>query len=429
MKNGLAVPLLAVFMNSNALPAAAADFSLSGFGTLGYARSDQSYTYQRFIDDSGTLKRDSVAGMQADARFANGFGATVQIKAAPALANDRQYKGTVSWAFVSFRPTNDWLFRVGKQRIPLYFNSETYDVGATYDFARLPTEMYSIVSSNDFTGLSIGKNWRMKNGDLSLDGYWGESTNDFRYWLRDGIPPFQSSGAVFSGLNFKGGGLVMSYKGQDHALRIGLHRAFVRRRDGEPLLTTFPFVGVAPGIGYYQVDASLPGPGVPTANSVTNTTLTLGVDLGLPADFRLLSEFASSVVSRSDFAPQGTRGYASLLKRFGKWGPYATYAFLRSPAPQRDFYNKVNDNTVPDFIPGAVQINASQRAGADLVSAFDQRSWAVGGSYSFSGTSKLKAEYLRTHIGDVSKLVDAPPGSSVRNQTINVFSLSYSVVF
>ena len=424
-----AVPVLAVLMNSNALPAAAADFSVSGFGTLGYARSDQPYTYQRFIDDSGTFRRDSIAGLQVDARFANEFGATVQIKAAPASANDRQYEGTVSWAFVSYRPTNDWLIRAGKQRIPLYLYSETYDVGATYDFARLPTEMYSIVSSNDFTGLSFSKSWRAKDGDLSLDGYWGESRNDFRYWLRDSIPTVQSSGAKFASLDFKGGGLVMSYKGQDHALRIGVHRALVKASNGQPLLKTFPFVSVAPGVGYYQVDASLPGPGVPMVNSVTNTTVTLGIEFGLPVDIRVVSEFASSVLKDSDSPPQGRRGYASLLKRFGKWRPYVTYAFLRSPAHQRDFYNKVNDNTVPDFIPGAAQINASQRAGADQIFAFDQSSWAVGSSYSFSAASKIKAEYMRTHIGDASKLVDAPSGSNIRNQNINVFSLSYSVVF
>ena len=64
-------------------PALGADFSISGFGTLGYARSDQPYNYQRFIDDSGTFKRDSVAGIQMDAQFADRFGATMQVKACP----------------------------------------------------------------------------------------------------------------------------------------------------------------------------------------------------------------------------------------------------------------------------------------------------------------------------------------------------------
>mgnify|MGYP006378802773 CR=1 FL=1 len=82
-----------------------------------------------------------------------------------------------------------------------------------------------------------------------------------------------------------------------------------------------------------------------------------------------------------------------------------------------------------DVTAGAVLINASQRSLADHSFAYDQSSWAVGTSYAFSPTSKLKAEYLRTHIGDMSTLVDAPSGSNIRNQNINVFSLSYNFVF
>ena len=35
------------------------DFAVSGYGTLGYANSNQPYAYQRFISDSGTLKREN----------------------------------------------------------------------------------------------------------------------------------------------------------------------------------------------------------------------------------------------------------------------------------------------------------------------------------------------------------------------------------
>jgi hypothetical protein len=428
--------LLAVLMSLAALPVAAVDFSVSAvdfsvsaFGTLGYARSDQPYTYQRFIDKSGTFMRDSLAGLQVDARFAEKFGATVQVKVAPDTANDNRYEGSVSCAFLSYRPTNDWLIRAGKQRIPFYLYSETVDVGVTYDFARLPTEMYSILSSNDFTGLSFSKNWGMENGDLSLDGYWGKSTSDFRLWIRDNIPPVQTSGAVFFEEDVKGGGLVLSYKRNEDTYRIGVHRAVFKLANGAQFPTTFPFVALAPGIGYYQVDASLPGPGVPTTESLKATVVTLGAEVGLGSGFRVLSEFARNFVPNTDGSTASTRGYASLLKRVDKWTPYVIYAFLRSAPGPRGLYNRVNNNTVPDFIPGAALINASQRAGADHVPAYDQNSWAVGTSYSISATSKIKAEYLRAHIGQSSTLVDAPSGSNIRDQNINVFSLSYSFVF
>ena len=181
------------------MPAAAIDFSVSGFGTVGYARSDQPYAYQRFIDDSGTFWRDTLAGLQIDATFADKFGATVQFKLAPATNSDDEYKGTVSWAFLSWRPTNDWLFRAGKQRIPLYLYSQTLDVGVTYDFARLPTEMYSISPNNDLVGLSFSKSWGLADGELVLDAYWGKFKADFRFWLRDDIPPVRRcSGQLFA---------------------------------------------------------------------------------------------------------------------------------------------------------------------------------------------------------------------------------------
>ena len=429
MRNRRAALLLAVLMNLVAIPVAAVDFSVSGFGTAGYARSDQSYTYQRFIDDSGTFWRDSVAGLQVDARLADKFGATVQFKLAPATDSDDEFKGTVSWAFLSWRPTNDWLLRAGKQRMPLYLYSETVDVGVTYEFARLPTEMYSITTNNDAVGLSFSKAWGVQGGDLVLDGYWGKSNADFRFWLRDNIPPFQNSGATFFGEDIKVGGLVLSYKRNEDTYRMAFTRAAIELRDGTSFPTTFPFVTLAPGIGYYQVDSSLPGPGIPTVDSLTVTIVTLGAEVGLGSGFRVIGELARTFMPNTDISIASTRGYASLLKRMDQWTPYVVYSFLHSQPRVRDLYNNVNYNTVPDFVPGAALINATQRSGADHTFAYDQSSWAVGTSYAFSATSKLKAEYLRTHIGQMSTLVDAPAGSNIRDQNINVFSLSYNFVF
>ena len=136
-----------------------------------------------------------------------------------------------------------------------------------------------------------------------------------------------------------------------------------------------------------------------------------------------------SVAPGSDLAPKGMRGYAALFKRWEHWTPYVSYAFLRSPRPQTDFYTALNDNTLPAFVPGAAQLTLAQRAGADQIQASRQHSWAVGTAYSFSATQKVKAEYLHTRIGEVSRLVDPLPGTTVRNASINVLSLSYSMVF
>jgi hypothetical protein len=71
-----------------------------------------------------------------------------------------------------------------------------------------------------------------------------------------------------------------------------------------------------------------------------------------------------------------------------------------------------------------VAANAHQIA-AGTISVFDQYSTMVGASYSFSPTSKLKLEWMRTHVGLGSNLVDG----DVRNRSFNVFSVSYSMAF
>ena len=409
----------------------AADYSISGYGTLGVARSDKSYSYQRFIDDAGTFRRDSVGGLQIDASLNNQFGATAQVRVAPASDNDSKYKATVAWAFASYRPTNDWLIRIGRQRIPLYLYSQNYDVAATYDFARLPTEMYSISPGNEFDGISVGRVWSIASGDFALDGYWGETKVDARFWLRDGIPTIQSAGAVFRQIHLKGAGVVGSYRANENVYRLGLHKTVGRRSDGVSLPALYPFVSLFPGVGYYQVDPSVPGPGIPSVDSIENTIAAVGIELGLSQGYRVIAELARTYVDTRNvqIANASNRGYVSLIKGIDRWTPYVTYAFLRSDLGQRKLYASVNGNTVPIIVPGAALINASQRAGADGALTFDQRSLAIGTSYSLSATSKIKAELMRVRIGQVSSFVDAPPGSNIRNQSINVISLSYSVVF
>lgn len=407
----------------------AADYSISGFGTLGFARSNESFTYHRFIDSSGTFKRDSVAGLQVDAKFTDYLGATVQVVGEPASSNDARYQANVAWAFLSWRPTNDWLFRVGKQRIPLYLYSQTYNVGVTYDFVRPPIEMYSITPNNDIVGASFSKSWSEGTDEIVLDGIWGKSNADVRLWLRDNIPGFQTAGQAYREIAVQGFALNLAYKRDEDTYRLGLSRSSLVSRNGTPIPATFPFVPVFPGVGYFQVVPALPGPGIPTTNQLDISTLTLGADVGVGAGFRVLGEFARVVAAKTDLSATSNRGYVSALRPIGKWTPYVTYAFLRSADRPLNLNRALNSSTVPGFIPGAALINAAQRAGADQVPAYDQRSLAIGAAYSLSPTQKLKGELMRVRIGRVSSLVDSPPGGDSQNQGISVISISYSFVF
>jgi len=419
---------LALALCLNAL-SAAAEVSFSGFGTLGYARSDQSFVYQRFIDKSGTFKRDSIFGAQMDATITPQFSATVQVRMAPALDSDTRWKASVPWAFVAYRPSNDWLLRLGKWRVPFYLNSENTDVGATFDAARLPVEVYSTSPSADLTGVTLGKTWNLGDNELNLDGYWGKTSTYWRWYRRDNVPGLDGAGPRFVPFDGRGVGLVLTWRQDENIFRAGVH-SLDATTPAEPTPVTFPFVSIMPGVGYYRVSNLLPGPvSVPTLSKFNNKVYTLAADVGLGNDFRLSGEYVRRAVKEVDTGPDSQAAYLSLRKRIGKWTPYATYAWLRSESKVSNLYQAVNNNRLPAFIPGAALINVSQRFAADGIPAYDQSSLSLGTSYALSPTSKLKAEWMRTHVGKVSSLVDAPPGGDVSKTNINVLSLSYSFVF
>jgi hypothetical protein len=418
-------PFLAAGLLLSSLPAQATEIDFSGFGTLGYARTDQPYVYQRYMDEDGTIARDSVLGLQMDARFNASWGATVQAKFAPAEDDDDRWKPTLSWAFVSWRPDNDWWLRIGKLRVPAYLNSENLDVGATFDFARLPYEMYSMTPTADFTGASFSKNWSLASGDLTLDGYWGKAKVDWRHHLREGVPGILPAGPSFNPVNVEAQGLALTYNGDSDTYRVGLHQAIANNSDGSDSPINPVLVTLAPGISYYDFQ---PGPGVPSRDEVEWNILSVGADIDLGHDARLAAEFA---VRRANVSTglKTRGGYVSLRKRIGAWTPYLYYARLSSDDDMLDLYQSLNNSSVPAFVPNASVINASQQVFADFLQAYDQHTWAIGTSYTVSATSKIKAEWARTEIGIATSLVDSPAGPPVSNQSINVLSLSYSFVF
>ena len=177
---------LAAFIAAGSITASAADISLSGYGTAGYAQSDKSYDYQRFVNKQGTFKRDSVLGVQMDAKLSDEFSFTLQGKVAPSLKSDDSIVASVSWAFLSWRPSNDWLVRVGRIRVPIYLNSENMDVGSTFEFARLPAEVYTSAQTTDGDGIHVSKTWNLDAGELTLLGYHGSAKTHYRFYRRDG---------------------------------------------------------------------------------------------------------------------------------------------------------------------------------------------------------------------------------------------------
>lgn len=402
---------------------ASAEMSISGFGTAGYAVSNQSYDYQRFINDRGTLKRDSVIGLQIDAKLTDSLGLTLQGKVAPSLESDSKIDPTLSWAFLSWRPDNDLLVRAGKVRAAAYLNNENQDVGATFEFARLPVEVYSTSQVNDGNGISVDKTWNVSDGDLTAQAFWGSTKTHYRWYRRDPIPAASlPAGEYFVPVKLEVALLALTWQREENIFRISMADSRVKILDSQLSPVTFPYVASG---GYYQTTNELPGPGVQLARTIHASAFVLGIDMALPGGVRMMSELVRRQVRTIETGPDSMAGYVALLKPIAAWTPYVSAARIESTPRTRDLYNKLNRNTGSS----SPLLNATQRAGADGVMAFDQTTWAIGTSYRLTPTSKLKTEWARTRTGDMSYFIDAPPGGESGKQTVDVFSFSCNVVF
>lgn len=402
--------------------AEAVEVDWSGFATVGYAISNQPYRYQRFIDDGGTFERDSILGLQLDARLAPRLGGTIQLRLAPASDSDANWEPSLAWAFLSWRPVDDLLLRAGKLRIPLMLDTENQDVGVTYPFARLPSEVYSTASTSDIYGVMFSKTFWGGEREWSIDGYYGQIGAHQRLYLRAG-PGEAQPAADYHSVRMKGGGLVLSMRHDDDVYRLGVHRIETRRHHGG-IISDFAFTPLPPpyqpGEGFYDIANS------PHTTATTSRMLTLAASVALPAGFRGTSEY---VRVHSDDAVNGWdrwAAYAALSRRLGAWTPYAYYARMQSAGRVLRLYDAVVSNQVSIPNPG---IATSQRLVADSLLAHDQSTLAVGAAYRLTANSLLKAEWAQTRTGSVSSFVDAPAGGDSAHLRINVLSLSCSYSF
>lgn len=414
---------------------AAVDYSLSGYATLGWSRTSglDAGRYMRFIDEDGTLKSGSVLAGQLDVRLTPALSAALQVKLAPDIKSDHGTRLSTAWAFLAWRPNNDWLLRAGRMRVPLYLHSESLDVGVAYDMARLPVEMYSVVPSNEFDGLSAAYTrpvaW-LGGSELSVDAYGGSIKTAARFWYRDGAPPMVPAGAGFRDVDVQLLGAVLSLRSDSTTLRLSVNQARTKPTDGSLLPVRLPFVQIAPGLGYYRISEALPGPPIPTVDRLKNLVVTAGVDHEFRSGWRVLAEVARNRQFDTEAGANTTGGYIALSRQLGNFIPYASYGVLRTNETQLDLYRRLLAVQLPGFIPGAAQINASQRVFAEAIYVAEQSTFALGTAWQAPWGGKFKFEWARTNVGEVTRLLDTPAGQEpLRDAGFSTWTVSYSLAF
>jgi hypothetical protein len=374
-------------------------FSLSGFATLGLAKTgtdDARFTVGgqtrgATTDVSGEV--DSKLGLQVGAKFNPMFSATAQVLTKQ--NGEGKYTPALEWGFVKAQLSPALGLRVGRMGAPFFAVSDFRDVGFANTWLRPPTDVYSQVPLSHFDGADISYQLATGVGTINAQIFGGQSKDtyrntDFRYKKMVG---FNATLELDGGLTLRVGHVTGKLTFDNTALA-GL----------VSVLRSTPFASVGNQLDITNKTASFTGFGA-------------AWDTG---DWVLSSEYTQR---RTESAVPDTDGwYVTVGRRVGAWTPYVTASELKYVSG-----NAVN--TVQPLNATLIQLKAAVD-GTLATQKQAQKSLAAGARWDFYRNFALKGQIdrIKPDGNGLFTAVRAGSGFGTGN-TVTVYSLSVDTVF
>lgn len=165
-------------------------FRVSGFGTLGAARTSTdealfSYPGQGGgVDEQWGMEPDTKVGVQGSYKFTNTVSGTAQV-----LTKYRpsgQYQPEFEWAFLKWQALPSLALRGGRIGAPLFMISDFRDVGYANTAIRPPLDVYGQVPISSFDGADATYQTELLGANVSSTIWGGNSRAEFASALRSG---------------------------------------------------------------------------------------------------------------------------------------------------------------------------------------------------------------------------------------------------
>ncbi|MGB0936325.1 MAG: porin [Colwellia sp.] len=149
------------------------DLRLSGFGSTSATKSDNKTPIflNRKVTDEACYDCDTIFGLQLDFDFLNSFTSSVQVVK---RTQDEFSSPEIEWAYIGYQSEN-FDFKAGKLRLPLFLHSEYFFVAQAYTEARPNQEVYDgVFGVTSFTGANTTWNKVLSDSlQLSITPYYG----------------------------------------------------------------------------------------------------------------------------------------------------------------------------------------------------------------------------------------------------------------
>jgi hypothetical protein len=390
----------------------ASNFSVSGFGTLGYAYSSQARLgFLRDIGQNGGRPwlTDSMLGLQlafqanSQLELISQLIARDQIKNAPAKA--------LKWAFVGYRPGANWQLRMGRLGIDPYLQSDTRNVGYASPWVRPPVEFYGYIFFDSMDGADATYSQNFDGVHVETKLQWGQVNADY---------------AV--------AGVISNYKGDDYVLlSLNTEAGPWRTRLGYSQLknATESQLSLVPALDAVANSAARFSPEM-AADAIRlrgalsfQDVITRRLSAGLVYDNGIwLAQSEVSYMWCGCIQPPSNKlsAYVFAGRRFEALMPYAMFASTRTKA--------VSSTTDWSALgPAAVQLQTYSLFAANRALS-QQRTYSLGTRWDFNNHAALKVQWDYTTIdaGGAAMWRTPPPGAGSKEYA-NTLSMVLDFIF
>jgi hypothetical protein len=344
------------------------NLSISGFGTLGVAKSDTDqaqfarYNQAEGVKDKAKIGLDSNLGLQATYKINDWLSGTAQVltrkNTSPTFTTD------LTWAFLKAKINDEVNVRVGRVVLPTFLISDYQNVGYANTMMRPPIEMYGQAPIENVDGADV--NYQHAFGDFNF------TTQAFVGVSRGKLFIPTAGGAVAT---YRAPAYGISFTGEygPFLVRVGHAQADLKSNDIGPINGLTATLGA---VGFKQLGADIAVSG----KKIGFTSLGATMDWN---NIVVQTEYAQRRAKDPVYIPDTNAWYAMAGYRIGKVLPYYAHA---------SYTDAGHSVTPPATFPKTGVLGATVYG---LLQSAEQTSDLVGVRWDFAKSLALKVQVDR----------------------------------
>ncbi len=290
--------IVALIITSGFSTAAEPKIEFSGFARAVVGHLNDDNLVFLGYDEGYSFSEQSLFAFRADASITDKISVIGQ---ALVHSSDVRESG-IQWLYLDYRPTQDWSFKLGRQRIPFFTYSDVIDVGFAYPWITPPIQVYANYLFSEFDGAMGRYDFSTKSVSGSLEAYVGQYKGPIVQSGQRLDADIEYVAGLYSKLNYKNFTFSAAYHEGKVKVDIPEFKEF------QDLLRMFNFITTANELG------------------INNRArfIKLGVSYN-SFDYFIESEF-SKITSGSAFIPKVNAGYLTLGYNLYPFTLHATIA-------------------------------------------------------------------------------------------------------